>query len=311
MRRTLSLCAVCLALWSACGQAPKEDAGMPLDVLVSILPQRNFVQAVGGDHVSVHVIIPPGASPATYNPKPGDLVRIEEADVFFRIGHIGFEQAHFGKIRSLNPDMRVVDTSQDIELRHFGEDESHEHEHEGEERAGKETSVGEGADQAGGVDPHVWLSPPAVKLQVAAIARALAELDPEHADVYLSNARAYSARLDELHAELTALFARLESRTILVFHPAWGYFADAYGLEQLAIEQAGKDPTAEQLRRIIDTARRGDIKVIFVQAQFSRELAGSIAQQIDGVIVSIDPLAEDYITNLRSVGQTVHDYINR
>jgi len=311
MRRTLSLCAVCLALWSACGQAPKEDAGMPLDVLVSVLPQRNFVQAVGGDRVDVHVIIPPGASPATYDPRPGDLVRVEEADVFFRIGYIGFEQAHFSKIRSLNPDMRVVDTSQGIELRHFGEDESHTHDQGKEEHADEGTGAEEGAEHAGGVDPHVWLSPPAVKLQVDAIARTLGELDPGHADVYLSNARAYAARLDELHAELTDLFARLESLTILVFHPAWGYFTDAYGLEQLAIEQAGKDPTAEQLRHIIDTAKRADIKVIFVQAQFSRNLARSVAQQIDGVVVPIDPLAEDYIKNLRSVGQTVHDYLNR
>jgi len=146
---------------------------------------------------------------------------------------------------------------------------------------------------------------------VGIIARALAELDPGRADDYRNNAAAYAAQLDELHAELTTLLDGLETRTILVFHPAWGYFTDAYGLEQLAIEQAGKDPTAEQLRQIIDTARREDIKVIFVQAQFSRELAASVAREIDGVAVSIDPLAEDYIDNLRSVGQTVYDYLNR
>jgi zinc transport system substrate-binding protein len=283
-------------------------------VLVSILPQKGFVEAVGGDHVSVHVLIPPGASPATYDPKPVDLVRVEEADVYFRIGHIGFEQAHFSQLRSLNPGMTVVDTSAGLELRRFGAHESHAHDHDEqgkEEQAGEETGAEEGEAVAGGVDPHVWLSPLAVKLQVETITRTLAELDPEQAGVYRGNAAAYSARLDDLHAELTALLSGLESRTILVFHPAWGYFADAYGLKQLAIEQAGKDPTAEQLRHIIDTARGSDIKVIFIQAQFSRELAASVAQEIDGVVVSIDPLAEDYIPNLRSVGQTVHDYLNR
>ncbi len=307
------MCAVCLLLWSACGQAPQEDVGDSPKVLVSILPQKDFVEAVGGEYVSVHVIIPPGASPATYDPKPGDLVRVEEADIFFRIGHIGFEQAHFNQIRSLNPDMRVVDTSEGIELRHFGSDESHahDHEHEGEEHAEEGAGAESEDDHGRGVDPHVWLSPLAVKLQVGAIARALAELDPGRADDYRNNAAAYTAQLDELHAELTALLAGLESRTILVFHPAWGYFTDAYGLEQLAIEQAGKDPTAEQLRQVIDTARREDIKVIFVQAQFSRELAASVAREIDGVAVSIDPLAEDYIVNLRNVGQTVYDYLNR
>jgi zinc transport system substrate-binding protein len=273
-----------------------------LNVLVSILPQKDFVEAVGGDLVDVHVLIPPGASPATYDPKPGDLVRIEEAEVFFRIGHIGFEQAHFAKIRSLNPDMRVVDTSRDIELRYFGEGEEHGEEGTGEDEERRHT---------GGVDPHVWLSPPAVKLQVEAITRVLAEMDPEHAYAYRANAEAYAARLDVLHSELAVLFSGLESRTILVFHPAWGYFTDAYGLKQMAIELSGKEPTAKRLRFIIDTAKSSGIKVIFVQAQFSRAVAGSIAREIDGVVVSIDPLAEDYIGNLRSVGKTVHEYLQR
>jgi zinc transport system substrate-binding protein len=304
---------VCLLLCVACSRSPSEGGQEPLDVLVSILPQKNFVEAVGGDRVAVHVLVPPGASPATYDPKPGDLIRIEEADVFFRIGHIGFELAHMDEILSLNREMRVVDTSAGVELRHFGEDESHTHDHEdeGEQHEAEGTGTGEEAEHRGGVDPHVWLSPPAVKLQVESIALALADLDPGNAEAYANNARAYAARLDELHTELSSLFTGLESRTILVFHPAWGYFTDAYGLEQLAIEQAGKEPTADQLRHIIDTARLADIKVIFVQAQFSREVAASVAQQIDGVVVSIDPLAEDYIPNLKNVGQTVHEYLER
>ena len=298
MKEALSLCAACLVLCAACAQAPSEGTDALLNVLVSIPPQKNFVEAVGGDLVAVHVLIPPGASPATYDPKPGDLVRVEEADVFFRIGHIGFEQAYLSRIRSLNPDMRVVDTSRGIELRYFGAAESHEHD-------------GEEHGHLGGVDPHVWLSPPAARLQVEAIARVLAEMDPEHADTFRANALDYAARLDALHEELAALFAGLEARTILVFHPAWGYFTDAYGLKQLAIEQSGKAPTAEQLRHVIDTAKASGIEVIFVQAQFSREVAGSVAREIGGVVVSIDPLAEDYIGNLRAVGQTVHEYLER
>lgn len=311
MKRALGLWIVCLILCGACAKAPSESPHARLNVLVSILPQKNFVEAVGGDLVAVHVLVPPGASPATYDPKPGDLVRVEEADVFFRIGHVGFEQAYLPKIRSLNPDMRIVDTSRDIELRYFGEGESHSHEHEGEEHGQEGTGEGGEPGHTGGVDPHVWLAPPAVKLQVEAITRVLAEMDPEHAETFRGNALDYGERLDALHAELTALFAELEARTILVFHPAWGYFTDTYGLKQLAIEQAGKEPTAEQLRHIIDTAKASGIKVIFVQAQFSRGVAGSVAQEIGGVVVSIDPLAEDYIGNLRAVGKTVHEYLER
>jgi zinc transport system substrate-binding protein len=294
----ITLCAAAFLFLSGCAGPPDAGPSDRIDVLVSILPQKQFVEAVGGEAVRVHVLIPPGASPATYEPKPGDLMRIEDADVYFRIGHIGFELAHASEIQALNPKMRVADTSADVTLRYFDAEESHGHT-EPEEAAHPE-----------GVDPHIWLSPTAVKLQVAVIAETLSEIEPEKSDLYAANAMSYSARLDGLHQELTEMLGGLTSRNILVFHPAWGYFADAYHLEQIAIEQEGKDPTVDQLRHIIDTARASGIRVIFVQEQFSRETARSIAQQIEGVVVPIDPLAEDYIRNLRSVGQTLLRYLN-
>ncbi len=313
MRKIIGLTASALVLMLGCGRSPRPASDGPIQVLVSILPQKQFVEAVGGQAVSVHVLIPPGASPATYDPKPNDLIRVEEAEAWFRIGHIGFEQSHLAKIESLNPDMKIVDTSQGIDLRFFAENEVHTHDQAAEDSVAQsaEGHGGGGPLASKGVDPHVWMSPPAVKIQVAAIAAALAEMAPGHAERFRARAAAYTARLDALHEELKAMFAGLRSPILLVFHPAWGYFADTYGLQQIAIEQAGKDPSPEQMQRIIGIARASDIRVIFVQQQFSRGIARSVAEQIGGVVVAIDPLAEDYLTNLKTVGQTIFEHLNR
>ncbi len=308
MKKTLLpfLALIILTLLVACQGKPTTNQNARIQVLVSILPQKQFVEAVGGPAVQVHVLIPAGASPATYEPKSSDLIRVERADVFFRIGHVGFERTHLSKMCALNPEMKVVDTSQKVQLRYFSDTEAHSHDQGEDSHSFEESGVQETEHKGPGeVDPHIWLSPPAVKQMVASIAEALAEIKPEQAGEFQANALAYSAQLDTLHAGLSALLSSLDSRTILVFHPAWGYLADTYGLRQVAIEQSGKDPTIEQLRHVIETAKEFDIKVIFIQQQFSRELAFSVAQEIGGSVVALDPLAEDYLENMRLIGQTL------
>lgn len=296
-----------LVILGACQEKSPLSQDNRIQVLVSILPQKQFVEAVGGQAVQVQVLIPAGASPATYEPKPSDLIRVEQADVFFRVGHVGFEKTHLSKICALNPDMKVIDTSQNVELRYFSDTEAHSHEHGDHSHDAEETGVQEAEHNKGPgeVDPHIWLSPPAVKHMVASIAQALAEIQPDQAEEFHANALAYSTLLDTLHTDMQDLLSGLSSRTILVFHPAWGYLTDTYGLRQVAIEQSGKDPTIEQLQHIIETAREFDIKVIFIQQQFSRELALSVAQEIGGSVIAMDPLAEDYLENMRSIGQTL------
>ncbi|MBU4292876.1 MAG: zinc ABC transporter substrate-binding protein [Actinobacteria bacterium] len=266
-----------------------------LDVIVSILPQKAFVKAIGGEHVNVKELIPPGGSPATYEPKPSDLANVEKADIYFRLGHIPFEKSHADKFASLNPNMKIVDTSVNVELRHFGEhgEEIHEEEHHHE-----------------GVDPHVWLSPMQVKKQVDVIANTLSEIDPDNFAEYMKNAKDFKKELDDLHNELELKFKELKTDKLMVFHPAWGYFADEFSLEQIAIEQDGKEPTAKQLQHLIDEAREENIKVIFIQSQFNKEIAESIADEIDAVVVSINPLSDDYINNLRNVATTITEHLN-
>jgi len=274
-----------------------------LDVIVSILPQKAFVKVVGGDYVNVMELIPPGGSPATYEPKPSDLVNVEQADIYFRVGHIPFEKSHANKFASLNLNMKIIDTSVNVVLRHFGEHEEHTDEH-GEE-------IHEEEHHHEGVDPHVWLSPIQVKKQVDAIADALSKTDPDNAAEYMKNAEDFKKELDDLHNELELKFKELKTDKLMVFHPAWGYFADEFSLEQIAIEQDGKEPTAKQLQYLIDEAREENIKVIFIQSQFNKEIAESIAEEIDAVVVSINPLSEDYVNNLRNIATTIAEHLNK
>ncbi|MBD3249834.1 ABC transporter substrate-binding protein, partial [Candidatus Woesearchaeota archaeon] len=265
-------------------------------------------------------------SPATYEPKPSDLALVEKADIYFRVGHIPFEKSHIDKLAELNPDMKIVDTSVNVELRNFGEHEEHIHEHEeehheeeveehehehDEEHEEEHDEHEEDHHDHAGVDPHIWLSPMQVKKQVDVIAQTLSQEDLTNADTYSSNAEKFKKELDDLHSEIESEFDQLKTDKLMVFHPAWGYFADEYGLEQIAIEESGKEPTAQELQHIIEEAKEEEIKVIFVQSQFNKDIAESVAEEVGAVVVSINPLSEDYINNLRNVATTIAESLNR
>jgi zinc transport system substrate-binding protein len=141
------------------------------------------------------------------------------------------------------------------------------------------------------------------KQQAETIAAALQEADPSHAEDYERNLKAFQERLQALHEDIAEQLADLEHRRFLVYHPAWGYFADAYGLEQVPIEIEGKEPTARQLAQIIDYAKEQGIQAIFVQQQFSRKTGQAIASAIGGEVIAIDPLARNYFENLRTIAQ--------
>jgi len=258
-------------------------AGEPLGVFVSILPQRYLAERIGGEYIEVSVMVQPGASPATYEPRPRQMTRLAKAELYFRIG-VPFERAWMDRLRSINPDMEVVATSQGIERRHMG------------------TLQGSGSER-GLADPHVWTSPPLAKLVARNMRDALVRHDPGHAAAYREGYQALAADLDQLHRDIRAILRDLDRRSFMVFHPSWGYFADTYGLKQIPIEIEGKAPSARQLARIIDKGRREEVSVIFVQRQFSRDTAEAVADAIGAEVVQVDPLAADYIANMRRVAR--------
>ena len=287
-----------LLLWlSACG-ASLVVAGQgaePLRVFVSVLPQKTFVEKVGGDRVQVEAMVQPGDSPHTYDPTPRQVAALSLADLYVAIGGT-FEDAWMGRIRGVNPKMQVLDTGEGITLRRSEDHEDadgrnaghHEHEHE-----------------HGASDPHLWTSPPLVKQMTLRIRDALSGLDPANAALYAANAAAFAEELDALDREIRARLAGVAGSRFMVYHPAWGYFADTYGLVQIPIEHEGKEPGPRALAALIDQARRDGVRVIFVQPQFSRKAAAQVAAAIGGRVEVMDNLAPDYLANLRRVADAM------
>jgi len=264
---------------------------------VSITPQQYFVQKIGGDLVDVSVLVPPGADPHTYEPKPRQMAELAKTAVYFAVG-IDFEKAWMKKIAATNPGMRIVHTDAGIEKMALAEH------HRGH---AKETKDAHGHDTAhhheGAPDPHVWLSPQLVKIQAKHIMEALAAVDSANRTRYEENYTAFLGEIDALDAEFKSLFADRQGTRFMVFHPSWGYFAQAYGLEQVPIEIEGKDPKLAQLKELIHHAKEHDIKVIFVQPQFSSKSAQMVSREIGGQVVAVDPLAGNWAENLREVGR--------
>ncbi len=316
---TLKRNAVCsilslLCMLPAVGIAADADR---IAVFTSILPQEYFVERIGGDRVQVQALVAPGSSPATYEPTPRQMAALSEATILFRIG-VPFENAFVPKIEGMAKGLLIVDTRKGITLRemkahhHHGEDcddgEGHDkanHEEDNDDhRHVKGQTACCGQD---GTDPHVWLSPHLVKVQARTIADALIETDPAGKPTYEKNLATFLKELDDLDAKLVEALAPVKGKTFMVFHPAWGYFADAYGIQQEPIEIEGKDASGLQLARMIDMARNEGVRVIFVQPQFSTRSAERVAEAIGGAVVPIDPLARDYVDNLERVAAAVRE----
>jgi zinc transport system substrate-binding protein len=281
-------------------------AGDKPTVFVSIVPQKYFVQQISKDLIDVEVMVQPGASPATYEPKPSQMARLSSCAAYFAIG-VPFESAWLGKISAVNPNMNVVHTDKDIEkiamARHHHEEEAngehHEEGHHENELSGHDTTL----DDHAILDPHIWLSPTLVKKQAEIMLETLTAILPEHAEFFAANYREFMEEIDELDGILEATFQGREGKKFMVFHPSWGYFAKEYGLEQIPIEIEGKSPKPSQLGELIQNARENDIQVIFVQPQFSQKSAKVVAREIRGEVVFADPLAEDWWNNLKEVGE--------
>lgn len=270
--------------------------GQPLMVFVSILPQKQFAEAIGGRHVRVRVMVGSGQNPVTYEPTPRQMTALAQARAYWRIG-VPFEQAWIPRLQVTNRNLLLVDARDGIALRQM--------QSTTDVLAPDSAQAGAAVPHAhqGAQDPHIWLSPPLVKRMCKRFMDALIELDPTHAADYRSNFSDYARRLDRLDFDIRQMLSGLPSRRFMVFHPAWGYFADAYGLAQIPVEIEGKSPGPRTLAALIDLARRDDIHVIFVQPQFSRANATTVAQAVDGKLLAVDPLAADYFSNLRRVAR--------
>ncbi len=259
-------------------------------VFVSIIPQKFFVQQISKDLVHVEVMVQPGASPATYEPKPSQMAELSSAEAYFAID-VPFEKAWLGKIAAVNPEMKIIRTDEGIEKVAMA---AHHHEETGSDKGQPEHMI---------LDPHIWLSPVLVKKQAATILAGLKPLIPEHAADLEANYSRFLQQIDILDAQLKSQLRGSKGQRFMVFHPSWGYFARQYGLEQVPIEIEGKAPKPAQLAELVTHAKAENIGIIFAQPQFSRKSAEVVAREIGGKVVLADPLAEDWLENLKDVAE--------
>jgi len=254
--------------------------------MVSIVPQKYFVDKIAGDLADVSVMVLPGASPATYEPKPKQMLALTKAQLYFSIG-VPFETTWLPRFAAASPHMTVVDTIKRIQKRDMvGHDHGGELAHDGKQGHGIK-------------DPHVWLAPSLVRLQADSIRDALIAYDPKHALIYRHNHDAFVQEIHVLDKQLSDVFAKTDhALSFLVFHPSWGYFAESYGLTQHAIEVSGKSPSPKDLAKVIAEAREEHISVVFAQPEFSQKSADQVAKAIGGHVMRLSPLAYDWPKNL-------------
>ena len=267
-------------------------------VLVSILPQHTFVQKIAQDKVDIHLMVKPGSSPHSYEPKPSQMVALSNADLYFSIG-VEFENVWLDRFKAQNPTLPFIDISEGIQKiaigAHHHHDTQHHEDHHHHEHEKKQ-----------GLDPHTWTSPKNVKIMAQNIYNTLAKLDPKNEAFYKNNLDLFLEEIEATDTQIRTLLQELPAQsTFLVFHPSWGYFAAEYDLVQVAVEVDGKSPKPKDIMRIIEEAKEENARVIFAQPEFSDKSAQIIAKESGIKVLKISPLNAQWSKNLITMAQAL------
>ena len=275
-----------LLLISSCNQVVTNDQNRNSNtVLVSILPYKFFVDWIAGEHVNTMVLIPPGTTPHVYDPTPRQMAEISKTDIYFYNGNLSFEQAWLGKMKDTHKGLSMVNLSKGIEMigGHNCDDPDHDH----------------------GNDPHTWLSPINGKIIADNIYHALKEKYPKHKEIFEKNYDTLMQDINRLDQQIREKLSETDNRKFMIFHPSLSYFARDYNLEQIPIELEGKEPSPSQLRASIDRAIEEQLKTILIQKEFDSDNATIIAAEINGTVVQIDPLSENWMNNLLDIADKI------
>ena len=264
-----------------------------MNVIVSILPQQTFVKAIGGKKVNISLMVQPGSSPHSYEPKPSQMKAVANAELYFTIG-VEFENIWLSKFSNLNTNMKVVDLTKGVKKLHLSHKctaHSHTHNHTHEDESS---------------DPHIWTSPENVKIIAQNIYNALAIGDKANAKYYKTNLDTFLASIDKADTQIKDILSSLEgSRTFMVFHPSWGYFANEYNLEQIAVEIEGKNPKPRELVGLIKEAKKKKVSAIFTQPEFSDTSAKIIAKELKIPVIKASPMAANWSDNLIGISKAI------
>ena len=244
-----------------------------IKIFVSIPPQKFLVEQIGSNRVSVRTMVNPGSNPETYEPTPKQMAALSESQLYFKIG-VPFETAWIDKIEKLNQDLIVIYYCDKI--------------------VSHKTSSYD-------LDAHIWTSPKNAKFLATLIKNTLVGFGPQDKNFYENNYAILIDRLDALDRDIHNQLVQLNNRYLIVSHPSWGYFADTYNLKQLSIEQDGSEIRAKKLSRLIELAKAENIHTVYTQKQVNNASAKILAREIGAKLVELDPLAENYIENMRQV----------
>lgn len=310
------LLGACLLVAACTGRSAKandNEEEKPV-ITVTIEPQRYFTEAIAGDKFKVVSMVPKGSSPETYDPVPQQLVSLGDSKAYFRIGYIGFEQTWMNRLIDNTPHIQVFDTSKGVDL--ILNNSGHVHgdrEMEGDGHSHADHSHGghnHGGHSHGGhshaVEPHIWNSTTNALVLAGNTYKALCALDKENEAYYMARYDSLCQRIQHTDSLICQQLSSPEAaKAFMIYHPALSYFARDYGLHQISIEEGGKEPSPAHLKELIDLCKTEDVRVIFVQPEFDRRNAETIAQQTGTKVVPINPLSYDWEEEMLNVAKAL------
>ncbi len=289
MKRTTFWFIPLLSLVASCGSPSVKDGGKV--ITVSIPPFAYFVEAVAGDDFKVNIMLPPGADHHIWEPLPAQINALAGSEAFIINGQLGFEQAWMGRFREINPDMKILDLSRNIDLIELNKAKD-ENEHDGHE-----------GHLHSGPDPHYWMSPLSAYVIAEDVTRFLTQLNPASAQIYEANLKVLQADIARVDSALREELSGAPSTTFMIFHPALAYMARDYGFTQISFEDEGKSPSPARMKELIDIARDKGINIIFIQAEYDLRNAESLARETGARLIVINPMNRDWPAAVLEVGR--------
>ncbi|MRR21191.1 zinc ABC transporter substrate-binding protein, partial [bacterium] len=273
-----------------------------MTVTVTIPPFAWFVEQIGGDDFKVNVLLPPGADHHIWEPLPAQISSLSGSAAFIMNGQLSFEHAWMDRFRQVNPDMKVLDLSGNIEMIGKEDTEPDDADHEGH---GHSEGAGEDGHAHGGPDPHYWMSPVAARIMARDVRNFLAEINPASAEKYDANLQAVNTKIAEVDSTVRAALGDDPHRTVLIYHPALAYMGRDYGFEQVSFEDEGKSPSPARMKELIDVAREKEIKIIFIQAEYDVRNAQSLSRETGARLVVINPMNPEWPEAVMEVAREI------
>jgi zinc transport system substrate-binding protein len=269
---------------SGCSGGTKSNMNI---ITVSISPFKYFVEAIGGEDFKVNVMVPSGADPHIYEPVPGQIFELSRSVAYISDGYLGFEMTWLDRFYETNRKMKKLSLGENIDL--------------------IRPNKNEGDSHTEGADPHYWISPKSALIIAGSVKSLLSSLKPENSGKYEINFKRLTDTINYYDKRTTELFSAFQGRSFMIFHPALGYIARDYGLNQIAVENEGKEPNPSSMKHLIDTAKKEGVKVIFIQKGFDTKNARAIASEIGAEITEIDPLSENWTESVSRIINSIHD----